>query len=564
MRSVSLLILTLAISARAGFAQQGDISADLWLTRSEAITSELVKDSSDLTPSDRALLLARLAERWWRDDPARAHAWMLKPIETVENVPNRENPTERSERLSTARLLLQIVAPLDQKLSKRLITLLTADSDHMADAERGANADGLIKAAILLVDIDPQRAAELGTLALRVGPPTQIQGLIFKLRNKDANLSNSLFLQTIAIARQTFDPGLLNSLSHATFPESRTVGLTSRTLWPDQVRAEVLRVYIAYLQANPINAENRNSVCTKVISYIAPVLAQFDALLPQQEFNVRQSINQCQSESPLVRQRLDDARREQPLNTVDDLLKAGADAKDAKVSTVYQFRAATLAKNENDLERAIKILDNMNSEAREFMGSSWQAYRWDWAALAALQRFKSGDFNGMRTLINDVPADLRSFAKIALVRELPVSRNEETDPTLEFVTDARTGLRRSANSEEKCSWYFGLLPLIVKYQPAEATSVLKEAFATLNHFDEAKDKSDGNASRRQLIGSVSKNLPATLLEMDEYTVKEAISGITAADARAQVRLELLTACLERLRSAKKATPNPARSVPVGG
>jgi len=153
---------------------QRDALANLWLARSQTITEDLVKDATGFTPSGRALLWARLGQQWWQDDPEKARAWILKAIEIVEAVPNRENPAERNLRLATARLLLNIVAPLDQKSSKTLIAILSDDAERVGEAERRANAEGLVEATVSIVEKDPQRAAELGALALRIGRPPQI------------------------------------------------------------------------------------------------------------------------------------------------------------------------------------------------------------------------------------------------------------------------------------------------------------------------------------------------------------------------------------------------------
>src|SRR5258705_3482486 len=81
-----------ALAQEAASAQQRRALANLWLVRSQAITEGLVKDASDFMPSARALLCARLGQKWWRDDPEKARAWILKSVELVEAVPNRENP----------------------------------------------------------------------------------------------------------------------------------------------------------------------------------------------------------------------------------------------------------------------------------------------------------------------------------------------------------------------------------------------------------------------------------------------------------------------------------------
>lgn len=566
MRPICLCLLMVAMQSVPGFAQQagpaqrGSDSYELWLVRSQTITADLIKDSADLAPSDRALLWARLAQRWWLDDPEKARAWMLKPIEIVEAVPNKENPDERLQRLSTVRVLLAIVAPLDQKLSARLVAILTQDSEQQAKDERTANADGLIEAAVSLVKTDPQRATELGALALRVGHPTMIDWLILSLHNKDAKLGDALFSQTLAAARQTLDADLLNSLARVAFPESREVGGPPNMTMPDTMKTELLKVYVAYVQANQINPETRNSVCIVVVSLIDPVLPQFDRLLPQQAVIVRQSINRCHSTNPLAQQLFADALRAQPLTTIDDLLKAGDDAQDIQVRTVYQYRAASLARQQNDFDRALKILDSMSIESREFMGGAWEYYRWDWAATAALQQLATGDVAGMRLIINAVPSELQLFAKMEFVDRLPADRNKDTDPTLEFLSDARTGLRRASDAgADRSGWYVALLKLMVKYQPTEATAVLKEAIAALNHADEAKAEAKKNSHDDHTWFEGSEVFSAALLEMDEYAVREAVSSISSVDTRVQARLELLRVCLERLRSSKQVTPKPKTS-----
>jgi hypothetical protein len=325
---------------------------------------------------------------------------------------------------------------------------------------------------------------------------------------------------------------------------------------PDEMRTELLKLDLAFLQANPITAENRDSICMSVVSFIAPMLGQFERLLPQQAAIARQSVNRCQSKSPLAQQRIDEALNNQPLNTVAAQLKAGDDTEDLKVRTVYQYRAAVLAKDKTDPERALKILDSMSTESREFMNGAWETIRVEWAVQSAVSYYKSGELYRMRFIINAVPADLQPLVRIGFVWQLPEIRDKETDPTLEFLNDARTGLRRSKVSDaEKWGYYFALLRLTVNYQPSEAPGALKEAVAALNRVDQSKAKESGNDKPDSLDGSgFSRTVPASLLAMDEYTVREAVSSITSPESRAQVRLALLEGCLEKTRSLKQARP----------
>ena len=178
----------------------------------------------------------------------------------------------------------------------------------------------------------------------------------------------------------------------------------------------------------------------------------------------------------------------------------------------------------------------------------------------SLRHFKNGDVYAMRVVLNAVPADLQPFSKLTFVAQLPENRNKETDPTLEFLSEARAGLRRSTIADaEKSGWYFGLLRLIVKHQPADATAVLKEAVVALNSAAQANDKTGSKEDRVAWLESISRNLPATLLELDEYSVKESLAAISAPDVRAQVRLDFLGACLARLRNLKQTAPGQSQS-----
>jgi len=544
---------TSGLAQSQGPAQQKDPAYELWRVRSEALTDDLLKDATQLTSNRKAVLWARLGQRWWRDDPRKAATWITSAIELVEPVPNMEKPEERRQRIQTARQLLQIVGPLDQKFSNRLVVILTKDRELISEAELAENVDGLLNAAVLIVNQDPKRAAELGELALRLGQPTDIASLLFNLRRRDATLADALMVKALAVARQSPEAQLLNSLTAAAFPAQKGIGAIVGVP-PDSLRAELLLLDVAYLNATPINAENQNTTCAAVGAFIAPVLSEFDCLAPQQSVIARQAISKCQSLASLVQQRIDDASGNQPLNPVEALLKAAADAKDLSVRTVYEYRAAALAKDKKDYDRALKILDNISKEGREFMGGSWEAYRWDWAALSAIEHYKQGRLLEMNLVLNAVPVDLQAFAKAAFVDRLPARKNQEQSPALQFLNDAKASLRRADIPEsEKYSWYFALLRLTVKYQPNDARAAFKEAIAALNRAEQGVD-AKGQTNTLDTT-ELSKTLPASLLEMDEFAIREGLASVASVETRSQLRLELLETTLQRMRNAQRADAN---------
>jgi hypothetical protein len=521
---------------------------ELWRVRAQTITDDLLKDAAQLTPLRRAVLWARLAQHWWQSDQDRARTWLRNAVEIVEQVPNKENPYDRRDRLSTARLLVNISAPLDKKLTTRLLATLNNAEEQWTEIDRTTYADALMNVAITYVDRDPRQAAELVSQSLRLGPPSDIGSLLLAMRKRDPKLADALFTQALSLATQNLSVGVLSSLTYAAFPERRGVGDTE-FIPPEQFRSELLQIDVAYLNANPITDENRNPICASIAGFIAPVLSEFDRLVPQQASVVRQAINKCRSVSPLVQQHLDMSLKSAQLDTVADLLKAAADSEDLTVRTVYESRAANLAQANKEYERALKILDGMSKESRELMGETWESYRWDWAAAGALEHYKAGRLLEMNLILNAVPADLQPLAKATFVDRLPTQRDPEGDPALQFLNDARAGLRKSnVRESEKAGCYFVLLRSVIKYDRPTASAVIKEAFASLNRMDQATPNKD----RRMLESSEFLHLfPASLLEVDEFAVREGIASMTTIETRAQIRFALLGSTIERMQPPKR-------------
>jgi hypothetical protein len=353
-------------------------------------------------------------------------------------------------------------------------------------------------------------------------------------------------MNALNAARQSLDADLLMSLTRATFPAEMHFGAGPQAI-PDQLIRDLLQLDVTYVQAK--NAEEKNQVCG-VISFMLPVLAQFERRLPEQAPLIRQAVNRCQSLSPLSQQLIDDTLGE-PKNTVEDLLKAAEDSDDLKVRTVYKNRAVGLAREKKQLDRAIAILDDMSKDEREFMGTIWEYYRWDLASLSAIDHYIQGDLNGMRVTLNAVPNELRVVALIAFIDRLGEKRNKETDPTLEFLTEARKQLDSAAAvDDKKYPLYFVLLRLTVQYAPAEAMEVLKKAIATLNRAEQ-NQREQTSSQDSEFV----KNVPVSLIEMDEFAVKAAVSSITSRQTRTQLRLALLAASLQRMRMAKRTMPS---------
>jgi hypothetical protein len=531
-RSIHAGLLILAL-APLGFAQSAPNEArELWLARAQSLTGDVLKDGADLSSMQRAVLWVKLAKRWWREDPKRARIWIMNAIDIVERVPNKETPDERRERVETAQILLAIVTPLDQNLSKRLLTLLKADKS----TENGA-AYALMDAANTVFEDDPKRAAELAAIALRTGLAYNLDQLLYRLRAQDPKTADSLFAQALVMAKQ--DPGgmFTNILTYIAFPAQR--GRSADLPVPsDALRIELLQNLMTFVNANPVNSESKSSNCGTVW-WLAPLFGEFERLLPQQWPVLRQAINTCQSVSPQTQERIN-YNRDQSLNTVEAFLSAAADAKVLESRTNYKYRAASLAEEHKEYELALKILNDMSKEERTLMGESWDSCQWDWAADGAIEHYKNSRFREMNLLLDGVRSDLQPLAKVAFVYRLPEQSISETAPIIQILNDAIKGLRRSnIPAQQKSDWYLAILRATIKYQPAEANAVLKDGIASLNQLKEGQplDRTE-----------VFRFLAPALLEMDEFVVKDALAAATSLQTRTHLRLALLDATLQRLKT----------------
>ncbi len=528
------LVLLPAFGVATGYAQKRDPEYQLWLVRSQTLTSDLLKDAANLSSMQRAVLWVKLGQRWWREDPSRARTWITDAIEFVEQVPNKENRDERNERLETARILLTIVTPLDEKLAKRLLAVLA--SDKSTNDERSAAANALIDSAIAVVEKDPKRASELVATALRTGTPNNdMHQLFYAIRRWDPKVADSLFVQALALVKQDPGSGLLNPLTYVAFPALRGQG-DDVPAPPDSLRTELLQILVGSLNANAAGGEN----CAAV-SWVAQFFTEIERLLPKQGLVLRQAMNQCQSTSSgLTQLQIDEVTRTQPLDTVESLLKAGADAKDPEIRMQYQYRAAALAAERKDYERAIKLLEDISKEQR---GESWDLCRWQWASDGAIEHYKNGRFREMNLLLDAVPSDLQPLAKASFAVWLPEQAISETAPLIDILNDAIKGLRRSnIPDSEKYNWYFMLLRRTIKYQPADANALLKDAIAS---FNKVKDEQPLNAN------DWLRWLGASLVEMDEFVVRDALASVTMVSYRAQLHLALLDATLKRMRTTSR-------------
>ncbi|MEK6336538.1 MAG: hypothetical protein AABM67_16545 [Acidobacteriota bacterium] len=227
--------------------------SDVWVLRASTITDDLIRDAVSLAPNERALLWARMGRAWEEEDPNRAATDMLKAVEIVEFAPDGETAIERRQRFDTARSLLSIIPARYDKLRLTLLGLCTPKEDRATDKRGQGSADGLIAAAMAIVDTDPQGAFDLGVASLRIGRSYKLAALLWKMRNRDSKLADVLFDVALSAVREAFDPESLGWLSIYAFRAGQTPS--------DERRKALLSVIAQGLLRDSASAGGEGEVC---------------------------------------------------------------------------------------------------------------------------------------------------------------------------------------------------------------------------------------------------------------------------------------------------------------
>jgi hypothetical protein len=539
--SAICLLLTVSLCSFDVRAQDLSRPPELWLARAQTMTDDLIRDAATQTEPDRALLWGRLGKAWWVEDPVRARTWFKKAVQEVESPSDHESATKRRQRFSIARALMNIIAPHDKTLGTQLASLFESDVERATTKERGENAQALIDAALAVLDSNPKQAAELGSASLRIGRSYRLASLLWRLRSRDAKLGDVLFIETLMLARTTYEKDLLDALTSVAF---------RGPVPSDELRMKVLSILAEGLLRVPTSTGGEGEIC-KLAPTASLYLEQYNRLAPQQAPIVRQALTRCQSGlKSSARQSVDEALRDQPLKSIADLESEADKAASQELRDDYLIRATGMAAEQKNFEQAISLLDRISDAGRKQLGGGWEGWRWEYASLAALAQLKRGDRPAMYRIIAATPADLRGLVQIAVAPEL--GKLGEPSSAIELLNDARQRLAQSSEAEV-IDGYFSLVRHYETLIPIDALNVFNEAVKALNRpekgdptADQTLDAATSLLSNDLLLAPY--NVPVALLERDEQGLRAAISSIESPSKRAAIRLNLLSSALARHRA----------------
>lgn len=538
MKIVALFIVTFIVCSTTVLSQNADpdIQAQIWTTRAETISANLVKETTNIEELEQSLLYAELGNAWWKLDRNKADAFFTK---SVDGIFFYSPGNDASKLLETTRKILLLLGNRNEKQSARLVKIIS-DVAEAPELDKNANADALVAYGLQILSDNPATAYKMGALAIRIGTPKEIYKLIWGLNKNNHQLATDLF--KIALLKAKTDPNyyMLQAIKISAFPEviiseipehlklSRSEKIAALNFFADTI----LRLQSKYLS-------KQIEKCSYEATVIAQLKNQFVEFLSEQYGPVQQAIATCLENQSAQTQALTDTIRN---STVEELLKLADEHKDEPLlRTAYLYRAALLAHEEKRYALSITVLETMDEKERSSDIDFWEDLRSGAASHLAFEKYTAEDVQGANKVIADVPDPIEPFAQFGLVTLFPVDDAASLPFRIEVLSEARKNFLRSDKTfARKASYWFRLVGLFsdVGLQQ-DAADTFREVVKAFNADQSEKSATQIEISPEMVSGSFSPKL----LEAMDSSILETVRLINKPQSRIDVNFALLRIAL---------------------
>ncbi|MGB7069364.1 MAG: hypothetical protein WBD22_07700, partial [Pyrinomonadaceae bacterium] len=530
--------------------QEPAAQAQLWHSRAETISANLLRETTAIGELDRALLFAELGDAWWNSDPEQADTWFVKSVDFIFFYSPEKVGSNTGELLEATRKILILLANRNKKQTARLIKIIS-DVEHSSDKDKNSNSDALVTFALQIVPEEPVKAYQIGEIALRIGTPRELYKLIWELNRNNQPLAVKLFNNAILKARTEPSYYRLQVIQVAAFPE--TIASEVREHWKLQRAAKVasLRLFadiILQLQAKFL--VKQIETCTAEASLVAKLKNQYIEFLPEQIGPVIQAINVClDGQSARTRSLTDTIQN----SSVEELLKLADEHKGEPVlRTAYLYRAALLAHEEKRYELCIDILIGMDEKERSADVEFWEDLRSSAASFLAYKKYNEQDIQGANKVLDDVPVSIRAFAQYGFVKQFPKDESSSLPFRLEILNDAKINFTKSDKTfYRKSTYWFSLVGLLSQHgNQNEASDVFREIVKSFNDEQNEKSSIQIDIGRDMAHSAFSSEL----IDAMGPSIFETVKLISKPRSRINVNFVLLKVALGQLDRFNQARP----------
>lgn len=542
------LVFFLFLSVLPAYSQKSKNNSQvlIWKQRINFLTDGINEDSSSLTESERAVYLALLAKVLWKTNQTEAEKYLKKSSKLTINSLESDDKPDLAEKLKNTQKTLQVIANLDEKLSRSLLEdFIKILSEKGSDSEK--NADTLVLIAIQIVEKNPQTAFLLGLKSLGFGNSAQISRLVGELNVIDSKLAEQLFLAALANAKTRFNLRFIARLSVSAFNNYKGKPLS------DLTRRSFLTMLSEFLTLSMTNEQEKSNLC-QISMIAAPLIDKFEEYFPAQLPTIKWQMQMCQAYLPKMNQSLvnSDLKDDKP-KTVEELISAARNTDDIVLKSDYFYQAMVKLEKEEKYLEILSLLDSMTEDERNSFGndsfgesvfeSSYAQYAYE----LVLNYVENKDFAAAYKVIDRTPKRVRPSVRIWLAHKL-------LDKEKDFVIDIVQKAREEADSLEikpfrRADFFLSLVYIYPKIQPLEAQTVFREAVKFINKADAENPNNLPEKDYAPLKDYVA--LPAELFENNDIIIFNALSDISSRRSRVRLKLGLLENSLVQYLNEKK-------------
>ncbi|MDW8240029.1 MAG: hypothetical protein RMM98_10465 [Acidobacteriota bacterium] len=436
-----------------------------------------------------------IGEILWRYDRDRArhyfrHAFAIIDKLTVNDPATAGNQQARveQEREQKHQLRLEVlrrVAPLDRDLERELIEQINAtQSNASADL---STASELIELATMLVEHDPEQAAQLATDSLRQGVASDFGTFLNHLRQSNPDSASQLFDQALRVSfenQHSGVEGLLSLLEFAFPPGSEDQPPAASTINPEQA-SQLLDVLASRLTQRDssedivYNHQGRSaSSATDHATIIQQSLPLFERYAPE-HVPALENVSHARSAQPVAQRSTsseETASHDRSVDRLTNLFDHAPAVSHGQTRDQQLARAAITAAHHRDAEKAYQMLSRIRDRV------IYQHAADTINAELALQAIAADDFIRTRHYIAQI-SQLKRRVAVALLAMQKLSNQGQSGAALFWLEELYQQATQSSEQRDLWQTLFPLTFAALRLESSRAFDIVQFTVTVLNRAD---------------------------------------------------------------------------------
>lgn len=535
-----------------------------------AMLEELLTDAQTLRlPENRARVLAAAGDMLWRHDEKRARSLFGDAMKTLaqvihlpEDSPEALPENVRWQVYNLRQELVQMIARNDAQLA---LDFLAATRQPANGQQAASNDDQESQLELLLaqqvVQQDPKRALALAKEKLETAKnPGVVGNLLYSLREKDFAAAQELTeivlgkLRGVSVLDQESATFAINLLHHAPHPDNNPEALSGQQkyLISHVVARELIEKVLAATQAEFAKLKNQSDPnlrypALNLINNLKSFMSHIEKYAPASLPALKRILPEADKMKDVHQKRWDDLNELAQKGSPDLLIQAAAKAAPEMQNNYFQ-RAAQLAREKGDVERARQIIKEGISDSnqqRQALREIDQQVMW--------QRINENKYDEARQLMAGMRYD---WERINVLTQMAMNAQNggKKEIAAQFMEEALTMIDGQAESSQILNSRFLIAGVFVQINPARSFEVIESMLDQFNELLGAAAvvesfQQQGSFRQKEMVlnsgGLASQYLPqygqqlAALVRTDLPRVQTIINRFTRSEARIAVRMFVL-------------------------